>query len=184
MTDNDPMTDKESSTRKRCKSTVKRWNLFAAKEKLTLGEENFPSLVDDEGQPTKESRKLLQRWAQYLDSNSDMTHSIWSTSLNWTQDKIKQQMAAHDLSDPKGHMRGLPTVQKLNKKWCVMKNGIKLIRNNEVKCVDVQAKLEKNMSETQKLQAFEACLNDDIRLKCRPINSLNVLCSFASTHAH
>ena len=75
-------------------------------------------------------------------------------------------MAEHDLSDPKGYIRGLPIIQTLNKKWCVTKNRIKLVRNNVVKYVDVQAKLEKNISEKQKQQAFEVCLNDDDYLKC------------------
>ena len=59
-----------------------------------------------------------------------------------------------------------------------------LVRNKVVKHIDVQANLENNTSEKQKLEALEACLNDDTRLKCRPINSLNLLHSFASTHAH
>ena len=66
-----------------------------------------------------------------------MTHSIWSTSLNWTQDKLKQKMAAHDLLDPKRHIRGLPVVQKLNKKWCVSKNGTRLVHSDVVKHIDV-----------------------------------------------
>ena len=57
-------------------------------------------------------------------------------------------MAEHDLSDPKGRIRGLMVIQKLNKKWCASKNGTMLVRNN------VQAKLEKNMSEKPKLEAF------------------------------
>ena len=132
-----------------------RWNFFALEEVLAQGEDNFPSLVDDEGQPAKESRQLLQRWAEHLDKRPDMTHSIWSTSLNWTQGKLKQQMAKHDLSDPKGCIRGLPAVQKLNKKWCVTKNGIKLARNNVVKHVDVQAKLEENTSENKNYKHFK-----------------------------
>ena len=50
----------ENRTRKRYKSTGPRWNLFAVKEGLAQGEDNFPNLVDGEGQPTKDSRQLPQ----------------------------------------------------------------------------------------------------------------------------
>ena len=111
-----------------------------------------------------------------------MTHSTQSTSLNWTQDKLKKHMAEHDLSDPKGNILGLPVIQKLNKKWCTSKNGTVLMRNDVVKHIDVQAKLEKKMSEKQKLEEFEACLNDDTHLKYRPkIASIHYIASLPHT---
>ena len=40
------------------------------------------------------------------------------------------------------------------------------------------------MTKSQITLAHETCLNEDPRLKCRPINSVNLLLSFASTIAH
>ena len=49
---------------------------------------------------------------------------------------------------------------------------------------NTHAQLEKNMTRAQVTLAFETCLNDDPRLKCRLVNSLNLLLSFACTMAH
>ena len=114
----------------------------------------------------------------------DMTCNVWIACLNWAQRKLKIQTAAHDLTDPKGHIRGLPTVQNLNKKWFASRNGITLVRNNEVKYNNIHGQIEKNMTKAQIIMAFEACSNDDARLKCRPVNSMNLLLSFAGTMAH
>ena len=100
----------ETRTRKRYKSTMPTWILFSTKENLVQGEDDFPNLVDGEGQLKKHSRKLLQRWAEHLHKRLDMTHIIWSTSLNFTQETLKQQMAEDYLLDPKGCIRGLPVI--------------------------------------------------------------------------
>ena len=173
-----------TSTEKRHKAAVPRWNLFAAKEGIATGDENFLSLVDEEGKPTKEGNQLMQRFAVCLNDMSDMTYNVWIVCFNWAQRKLKQQTAAHDLSDPKGHIRGLPKVQELNNKWFKSRNGATLVRKNEVACNNMHAQIEKNMTKSQIILAHETCLNDDARLKCRPINSVNLLLSFASTMAH
>ena len=113
-----------------------------------------------------------------------MTYNIWIVCFNWVQRKLKLQIAAHDLSDPKGCIRGLPKVQELNKKWVASRNGTVLVRNDEVKHNNTHAQLEKSVTRAQVTLAFETCLNDDSRLKCRPGNSLNLLLSFACTMAH
>ena len=177
-------TDLRSSTAKRHKSALPRWNSFAAEEGIPSGEENFPCLVDDEGRPTKSANKMMQRFASFIDKMSDMTYDVWIVGLNFVQCQLNVQMANHDLSDPKGYIRGLPAVQRLNKKWCKTRNRRTLTRNNEAKHIDMHGKLEKNMSLEQKLKGIEACLNDDPRLKRRPLNSLNLTHSFVSAHAH
>ena len=65
-----------TSTEKRCKATVPRWNKFAISEGIPIGEENFPSLVDTEGKPSKEGNRLMQRFAVFLDAMPDMTYNV------------------------------------------------------------------------------------------------------------
>ena len=71
-----------TSTEKRYKAAVPRWNAFAAEEGILTGEDNFPSLVDQDGKPTKEGNRLMQRFAVHLDGASDMTYNIWIVCLN------------------------------------------------------------------------------------------------------
>ena len=136
-----------ASTEKRYKAAVPRWNKFAIKEGITIGEENVPSLVDAEGKTSKEGNRLVQHFAVFLDTMPDMTYNAWIVCFNWVQLKLKIQTATHDLTDPKGHIRGLPTVQKLNKKWFASQNGITLVRNNEVKHNNIHAQIKKEHDE-------------------------------------
>ena len=49
-----------TSTEKRYKAAVPRWNKFAVSEGIPIGEQNFPSLVDEEGKPSKEGNRLMK----------------------------------------------------------------------------------------------------------------------------
>ena len=71
-----------TSTEKRYKAAVPRWNKFAIVEGIPIGEENFPSLVDTEGKPSKEGNRLMQRFAVFLDTMPDMTYHAWIVCLN------------------------------------------------------------------------------------------------------
>ena len=58
------------------------------------------------------------------------------------------------------------------------------MHNDEVKHNYARAQIEKNTTKAQIIAAFEACLSDGSRLKCRPENSTSLLLSFAGTMAH
>ena len=107
----------------------------------------------------------MQRFDMFLDTIPDVTFNVWIVCFNWARLKLKIQPAAHDLTDPKGHVRGLPTVHKLSKKWFASRNSITLVRNNKGKYNNGHAQIEKIMTKCQIVMSFEAFLNDESQLK-------------------
>ena len=51
-----------------------------------------------------------------------------------------------------------------------------------VRIFDVQSRLETDLTYQQKMNAVVSCLNHDSKLHMRPLNSLNLLCNFISSH--
>ena len=62
-----------ASTEKRCKAAIPRWNLIAAEQGIPKRKYNFPTLVEEEGKPTKQGNRLMKYFAEFLDGMSGMT---------------------------------------------------------------------------------------------------------------
>ena len=75
-------------------------------------------------------------------------------------------------------------MEELKRKWRASRNGPTLARNNQAKHNNSHEQIEKNITISQVIMAFDACLNDDSRLKFRLINSANLLLIFACAMAH
>ena len=55
---------------------------------------------------------------------------------------------------------------------------------NQAVYTDIQAKLETNMTEVQRVHGIWSLLNNDSRFKADPLNTLNCLYNFVSTNVH
>ena len=89
----------------------------------------------------------------------------------------------HNAPTPVGHMRRLPKVAELTKKWTKTRSDLVRVESDgTIRIFDVQSRLETDLAYDQKMNAVEACLNHDRKFHMSPVKSLNLLCNIVSSH--
>ena len=119
--------------------------------------------VNERGEVLETARCMLMAYTQYLFELPGMSHSVFSTALNWMQWELNTQTTAKNANKHTNYIRRLAHVQEYEK---TLQNKLSSVEQtisgtDEVIHRDMHAKLENDMSKYQKLQFVAKCFDKD-----------------------
>ena len=140
--------------------------------------------VDDMGIVADVANTLFCEFSKFMSAQPGMSISKWKNSFNWLQLELGNKVGVNNKPRLVSHARRLEMVDNEARK--IKNSTCELEKTNEdggIAFFDTQSKLESDMSGNKKMVTVKAMLSNDRVLKAGPLNALNLLLDFLSTHA-
>ena len=164
-------------------STMKRWDKFALQYPEDKRHEIRYGWVDGDGKITRQFDATATRFVEFLRRDTNMTHSVLSTCLNWLAFELNEQLALNGKPAQRGYCRRLPGVPEVVRHFEAIKFNPKT--NDEISGAieyrDILSHVDNPMDDEKKEKIVRICLNNDLQ-SAGPLASINTLYELLGTH--
>ena len=143
--------DEKSTLMEKQSGNIKKYWERCAIEKKTP--KKMHQLIDNEGAVSAHPNHMLVEFLSHCDSQEDVTYSVYQNIVSSLQSHLTNQCKVFNTPAPVGHIRRLPKVAELTKKWTKIRfDPVRVGSDGTVRIFDIQSRLETDLTYQQKIE--------------------------------